>query len=158
MKFSDFVCFKAIIPELKAKDRDGAITELVNALVKGGKLKSSQSAEIIKAIIKREKEASTGMGKGVAVPHVKHSSVKEAIAAVGRSGRGIDFSSLDKQPVYSVILLISPVDNPDKHLQAMENIFKHLQQEKFRKFLRQSQTTEQIEELLKEVDENPSFY
>ena len=85
-------------------------------------------------------------------------AVKEAIAAVGRSSRGIDFSSLDKQPVYSVILLISPVDNPDKHLQAMENIFKHLQQEKFRKFLRQSQTAEQIEELLKEVDENPSFY
>ncbi len=158
MKFSDFVCFKAIIPELKAKDRDGAITELVGALVKGGKLKSSQSAEIIKSIIKREKEASTGMGKGVAVPHVKHSSVKEAVAAVGRSSRGIDFSSLDKQPVYSVILLISPVDNPDKHLQAMESIFKHLQQEKFRKFLRQSQTAAQIEELLKEVDENPSFY
>ena len=158
MKFSDFICFKAIIPELKAKDRDGAITELVNALVKGGKLKSSQSAEIIKAIVKREKEASTGMGKGVAVPHVKHLAVKEAIAAVGRSSRGINFSSLDKQPVYSVILLISPVDNPDKHLQAMENIFKHLQQEKFRKFLRQSQTAQQIEELLKEVDENPSFY
>jgi mannitol/fructose-specific phosphotransferase system IIA component (Ntr-type) len=158
MKFSDFVCFKAMIPELKAKDRDGVITELVNALVKGGKLKSGSAAEIIKSVIKREKEASTGMGKGVAVPHVKHPSVKEAIAAVGRSSRGIDFSSLDKQPVYSVILLISPVDNPDKHLQAMESIFKHLQQEKFRKFLRQAQTAEQIEELLKEVDENPSFY
>jgi mannitol/fructose-specific phosphotransferase system IIA component (Ntr-type) len=158
MKFSDFICFKAIIPELKAKDRDEAIVELVNALVKAGKLKSSQSAEIIKSVIKREKEASTGMGKGVAVPHVKHPSVKEAIAAVGRSSRGIDFASLDKQPVYSVILLISPVNNPDKHLQAMEGIFKHLQQEKFRRFLRQSQTAGQIEELLKEVDENPSFY
>lgn len=158
MKFSDFVCFKAIIPELKARNRDEAITELVNALVKGGRLKSSYSAEIIKSVIKREKEASTGMGKGVAVPHVKHPSVKEAIAAIGRSSRGLDFSSLDKQPVYSVILLISPVDNPDKHLQAMEGIFKHLQQEKFRKFLRQSQTAQQIEELLKEVDENPSFY
>lgn len=158
MKFSDFVCFKAVMPEIKATDRDGAITELVNALVKGGKLKSGSAAEIIKSVIKREKEASTGMGKGVAVPHVKHSSVKEAIAAVGRSSRGLDFSSLDKQPVYSVILLISPVNNPDKHLQAMESIFKHLQQEKFRKFLRQSQTAEQIEELLKEVDENPSFY
>lgn len=158
MKFSDFVCFKAIVPELKAKDRDGAITELVTALVKAGKIRSSNSTEITKAVIKREKEASTGMGKGVAVPHVKHSSVKEAVAAVGRSSRGIDFSALDKQPVYSVLLLISPVDNPEKHLQAMENIFKHLQQEKFRKFLRQSQTAAQVEDLLREVDENPSFY
>ena len=158
MKFSDFVCVKAIIPELKAKDRDSVITELVGALVKAGKLKSGQSAEIVKAVVKREKEASTGMGKGVAVPHVKHRAVKEAVVAVGRSSGGIDFSSLDKQPVYSVILLISPVDNPDKHLQVMESMFKHLQQEKFRKFLRQSQTAEQIADLLKEVDENPSFY
>ena len=158
MKFSDFVCFKAIVPELKAKDRDGAITELVTALVKAGKIKSSNSTEITKAVIKREKEASTGIGKGVAVPHVKHLSVKEAVAAVGRSSRGIDFSALDKQPVYSVLLLISPVGNPEKHLQAMENIFKHLQQEKFRKFLRQSQTAAQVEDLLREVDENPSFY
>ena len=97
------------------------------------------------------------MGKGVAVPHVKHPAVKNVIATVGQSSAGIDFASLDKQMVYSVILLISPADNPDKHLQAMESIFKYLQQEKFRKFLRQAETAEQIEELLREVDENPSL-
>ncbi len=70
----------------------------------------------------------------------------------------MDFSSLDKQPVYSVILLISPVDNPDRHLQAMEKIFKHLQNEKFRKFLRQSQSAAEIEDLLREADENPTLY
>jgi len=59
--------------------------------------------------------------------------------------------------VYSVILLISPINNPDKHLQAMESIFKHLQQEKFRKFLRQAQTAKEIEDLLRETDENPSL-
>ena len=95
------------------------------------------------------------MGKGVAVPHVKHSAVKKVIATIGKSSGGIDFAALDKQPVYSVILLISPVDNPDKHLEAMENIFKHLQQEKFLKFLRQSQSLEQVEELLREADEKP---
>ena len=95
------------------------------------------------------------MGKGVAVPHVKHPAVKDVIAAIGQSSAGIDFSALDKQPVYSVILLISPVDNPDKHLQAMESIFGHLQQDKFRKFLKQCQSSEQIEELLSEADGNP---
>jgi PTS system fructose-specific IIA component/PTS system nitrogen regulatory IIA component len=53
--------------------------------------------------------------------------------------------------------LVSPVDNPDRHLQAMESIFRHLQHEKFRKFLRQSSTAAQIEDLLREVDENPSL-
>jgi len=157
MKFVDFVCFEAIIPELKANDRDGTIAELVSALDKAGRLGEKKYEEIIKAVIKREKEASTGMGKGVAVPHVKHEAVKDVVAAIGRSSVGMDFSSLDKQPVYSVILLISPVDNPDRHLQAMESIFKHLQRDKFRKFLRQSQTAEEIEDLLREADENPSL-
>ncbi len=157
MKFADFVCFDAVIPELKAKDRDGAISELVSALDKAGRLGKASRQEIIKAVIKREKEASTGMGKGVAIPHVKHPAIKDVIATIGQSSTGIDFSALDKQPVYSVILLLSPADNPEKHLQAMENIFKHLQQEKFRRFLRQSQMTEQIEDLLREADEDPSL-
>lgn len=155
MKFVDFVCFEAIIPELEAEDRDGVIKELVSALEKCGQLGKGNCEEIVKAVIKREKEASTGMGKGVAVPHVKHKVVKDVVAAIGQSSAGIDFSALDKQPVYSVILLISPVDDPDKHLQAMENVFKHLQQGKFRKFLRQSQNAEQIEDLFREADENP---
>ena len=157
MKFADFVCFKSIIPELKAGDRNGAIAELISALDKAGQLGKKKCEEVIKAVIKRENDASTGMGKGVAVPHVKHEVVKDVVAAVGQSSKGIDFSSLDKQPVYSVILLISPLDNPDRHLQAMENIFRHLQQDKFRKFLRQSQTVEEIEDLLREADENPSL-
>ncbi|MFA5238501.1 MAG: PTS sugar transporter subunit IIA [Phycisphaerae bacterium] len=157
MKLADFICFEAIIPELKARDRNGAIGELVSSLYKAGRLGKGNCEEIIKAVIKRENEASTGMGKGVAVPHVKSKAVKNVVATIGQSDVGIDFSSLDKQPVYSVILIISPVDNPDKHLQLMESVFKHLQVDKFRKFLRQSKTTEEIEDLLKEADENPSL-
>jgi mannitol/fructose-specific phosphotransferase system IIA component (Ntr-type) len=142
---------------LQATDRDGAIAELVAALVTAGKIPSESAKDVIKAVIKRENEASTGMGKGVAVPHVKHAAVKNVLAAVGQSSAGIDFASLDEQPVYSVILLISPVNNPDKHLQAMENVFRHLQKEKFRKFLRQCRAPAELEDLLKEADENPSW-
>ncbi len=157
MKFADFVCFEAVIPELKAVDSDGVVAELVASLDKAGRLGKDNCQEIGKAVIKREKEASTGMGKGVAVPHVKHEAVEDVVAAIGQSSAGIDFCALDKQLVYSVILIISPVDNPDKHLQAMENVFRHLRQEKFRKLLRQSRTAEQVESLLREADENPSF-
>ena len=158
MKFEDFVCFEATIPEFQASDRDGAVAELVSSLDKAGKLGNSNSKAITRALIKRENEASTGMGKGVAVPHVKHKAVKEVVAAIGQSSAGIDFSALDKQPVYSVILLISPTDEPDKHLQAMENIFRNLQYEKFRSFLRQCRSAEQIEDLLREADEGSPLY
>jgi len=157
MKFADFVCFEATVPELQARDREGAISEIVSSLDKAGKLGKGNYKGITRAVIKREKEASTGMGKGVAVPHVKYKLVKDVIAAIGMSSAGIDFSSLDKQPVYSVILLISPVDEPDKHLQAMENVFRHLQQEKFRKFLRQCRSPEHVEDLFREADENSSL-
>lgn len=157
MRFEHFVCFEATIPELQAADRDNAIAELVSALVKVGKIPAARGKEIIKAVVKRENEASTGMGKGVAVPHVKHGAVKDVMAVVGHSDPGIDFAALDEQPVYSVILLISPVETPDKHLQAMEKVFKHLQKEKFRKFLRQCRAPDQLKDLLNEADENPSW-
>jgi mannitol/fructose-specific phosphotransferase system IIA component (Ntr-type) len=153
MKFEDFVCFEATIPKFQTSDRDGAIEELVSSLDKAGKLEISDGKAIARAVIKRENEASTGMGKGVAVPHVKHKAVKDVVVAIGQSEAGIDFSALDKQPVYSVILLISPANEPDKHLQAMENIFRNLQYEKFRRFLRQCRSADQIKDLLKEADE-----
>ncbi|UCG49630.1 MAG: PTS sugar transporter subunit IIA [Phycisphaerales bacterium] len=157
MKFADFVCFDAVITELKAADRNNAIKELVSALDNARKLGKNNREDVIKAVIKREREASTGMGRGVAVPHVKHPAVKKVVAAVGLSSKGIDFSALDKQPVYSVILVISPANDPEKHLLAMENVFKHLQHERFRKFLRQCRLPEQVEDLLREADDNPSW-
>jgi mannitol/fructose-specific phosphotransferase system IIA component (Ntr-type) len=157
MRFKDFVCFDALVGELKATDRDGAIVELVSQLDRAGRIGPGDAKKIASAVIKRENEASTGMGKGVAIPHVKHPAIKQIIATLGQSTNGIDFSALDKKPVYSVILLLSPVNDPDTHLRAMEKIFKHLQNERFRKFLRQSDTPEKIEDLLREVDDNPSL-
>ncbi len=157
MKIVDFVCFEATIPALHQSDRDGVIAELVSSLDQAGKLGKGNGQEIIAGVIHRENEASTGMGKGVAMPHVKHSEVDDVVAAIGLSSAGIDFMALDKEPVYSVILLISPDDNPDRHLQAMESVFKHLQKERFRKFLRMCGSSEQVHELLMEADEDPSL-
>ena len=156
MKIADFVCTRAILPRLESVKRDDAIRELITALDSAGKLGKDNSADVAKAVIKRENEASTGIGKGVAVPHIKHKAVKKVVAAIGVSATGIDFSALDKQPVYTVILLISPSEG-DQHLEAMEAIFEHLQNDNFRKFLRQSTTAEQIKELLIEAGQNPSW-
>jgi mannitol/fructose-specific phosphotransferase system IIA component (Ntr-type) len=153
MKLSDIVCFEANVPNLSGVKRDEVIHELLCSLENAGQLGGASSKEIAAAVIKREREASTGMGKGVAVPHVKHDAIKDVVAVVGCSAKGIDFSSLDKQPVYTVIVLLSPADNPDKHLQAMETIFKNLQKEDFRRFLRQAQTHDQIRETVEDADD-----
>ena len=152
MKLSDIVCSDAIVARLKAKQRDEAIRELVGVLGKAGKIPEDSVEAVSKLVIKRENEASTGIGKGVAVPHVKSADVSEPVAAVGCSAEGIDFSSLDKQPVYSVILLVSPTTNPDRHLQAMETVFRNLQKDDFRRFLRQAQTCQEIMEIITDAD------
>ncbi len=153
MKLSDIMVSDAIVPELKARTRDEAIAELVEMLAGAGAISKKSVKDVTKAILAREAQATTGIGKGVALPHAKLKGVKKPIATIGRSSEGIDFAALDSKPVYIVILLMSNPDNPDEHLQAMETIFKHVQRDMFRKFLRQSETKEAIVDLIQEADE-----
>jgi len=153
MKLSDIIVNDAIIPELKAKTRDEAIEELIESLAAAGAIAKKSVKEFAKAVLAREQQATTGIGKGVALPHAKMKGIKKPVGTIGRSSEGIDFSALDYKPVYSVILLLSSPDNPDEHLQAMETIFKHVQRDIFRKFLRQSETKEAIIDLIQEADE-----
>lgn len=154
MKLSELVCPKAIITDAASENRDEVIGELIALLGKAGTIAKKDVESITNAVIERENEASTGIGKGVAVPHVKSSSVKKPVAAVALCKQGMDFSSLDKQPVYSVFLLLSPTDDADGHISAMEVIFKNLQKEDFRSFLRQANKVEDVIGLLQEADSN----
>jgi mannitol/fructose-specific phosphotransferase system IIA component (Ntr-type) len=153
MKLKEFIVTDAIIPELQSTDRDAALRELVSSLAAAGALPQTAVEEIVAALIKRERNGSTGFGKGVAVPHAKHPLVKQMAATVGRTAAGIDFAALDHQPVYTVFLLLSPENQPQQHLQAMNIVFSNLQKDMFRKFLRQSSTREAIIDLLEEADQ-----
>jgi mannitol/fructose-specific phosphotransferase system IIA component (Ntr-type) len=156
MKLTDFVIREAIVPSLSGSDRNGVIREMVQALAAGGALPEDDAETIAKAVIQRENQGSTGFGKGVAVPHVKHDRVPRIMAAIGRSVSGIDFAALDRAPVYTVVVLLSPPNNPDQHLQAMENIFRHLQRDNFRRFLRQAETSDAVWDLIEEADQLPT--
>jgi len=153
MKLREFIVTDAIVPELQATDRDAAIRELVASLAEAGALPKAAVDEVVAAVIKREQNGSTGFGKGVAVPHVKHSKVKQMAGTIGRSINGIDFAALDHQPVYTVFLLLSPENQPQQHLQAMNIVFSNLQKDMFRRFLRQSNSREAIVDLLDEADQ-----
>jgi mannitol/fructose-specific phosphotransferase system IIA component (Ntr-type) len=153
MKLTDFFVRDALVPEFEATDRNGVIRELVGALANAGAVDPEQADNVARIAIKRENEGSTGFGKGVAVPHVKSDAVTKMVATMGRSSAGVDFAALDRAPVYTVVLLVSPKDDPDAHLAAMEQIFRHLQRDNFRRFLRQAETREALIELLEEADE-----
>jgi len=154
MKFADFVNSEAIQADLSATDKEGVIREMVQALLDAGGIKKDEFESIVKAILKREELGSTGIGRGVAVPHTKHPSVDQLVGTVAVSREGVDFDSLDGEQVYLFFLLISPPDRPGDHLRALENISRQLRDDTFCRFLKQSKTAEDIRQLLDEADNN----
>lgn len=152
MKLSDFIVNDAIIVDLHATDKKDAIEQMVDKLVDSGVVDKKLRDEILKQILEREKHGSTGFGKGVAVPHMKHDKIKKMAAGIAVSSAGVEFAALDKKPVHSIILLLSPKAKPDEHLQAMEIIVSNLQKDTFRRFLRQAGSVEEVVELLHDAD------
>jgi mannitol/fructose-specific phosphotransferase system IIA component (Ntr-type) len=108
MKFTDFVTREAVKANLQADLKPDVIRELVQSLSDAGRLASDQLDSIVKAIMKREELGSTGIGRGVAVPHTKHPSVSRLTGAVAVSAEGVDFQSLDGEKVHLFFLLVSP--------------------------------------------------
>lgn len=154
MKFADFIQVPAIKADLAADDKEGVIRELVESLVASGALKTEDMDGIVKAIMKREELGSTGIGKGIAVPHTKHPSVSKLVGTVGVSSEGVDFNSLDGEKVQLFFLLISPPDRPGDHLRALENISRQLRDDTFCRFLKQARSAADIQQLLEEADNN----
>ncbi len=152
MKFSDFVAFDAIRSNVQATSKEAVVREMAAALVEAGKIPREQLESIVKAIMKREDLGSTGIGRGVAVPHTKHPSVDRLVGTVAISQDGIDFESLDGEPVQLFFLLVSPPDRPGDHLRALENISRQLRDDAFCRDMKAAATPADIKHLLEEAD------
>jgi PTS system fructose-specific IIA component/PTS system nitrogen regulatory IIA component len=156
MKFSAFISPRAVKSELGSASKDEVIAELVQTLVDAGEILEKDRDDIIRAIMRREELGSTGIGRGVAVPHTKHPSVTKLVGTVGVSSSGLDFESLDGQKASLFFLLVSPPDRPGDHLRALENISRQLRDDQFCKLLGQSKTAADILNLLEEADRESS--
>jgi PTS system fructose-specific IIA component/PTS system nitrogen regulatory IIA component len=153
---SDFVVRESISATLGAASKESAIRELVENLRTAGYFAGSEPEEIIKAIHKRELLGSTGIGRGVAIPHTKHPSVDRLIGTVGISRGGVPFESLDGEPVHVFVMLISPQERPGDHLRALENVSRCLRDDNFVRSLRQATTPQQVWDLLGRHDNHPA--
>jgi len=158
MKLLSIVVKDAVVLKLKSAKRDDSIGELLDSLVSAGSVTASRRDEFVKAVIKREKRGSTGIGHGVAVPHVKSLDATQVAVAIGLSDRGVEFNSLDRQPVHAIFLLVSPEERPEDHIAAMETIVGCLGKDQFRRFLRQAKSIEDVMTLLEEVDADKSAH
>jgi PTS system nitrogen regulatory IIA component len=151
MRMSDFVVREAILPEVTATTKEGAIREMVEGLRAAGYFKGSEPEDIIKAILKREQLGSTGIGRGVAIPHTKHSTVDRLVGTIALSRQGVAFDSVDGEPVYVLVLLVSPQDRPGDHLRALENVARSMRDDGFVRALRQARSREAVWSLIDEA-------
>jgi len=121
-----------MIVNLQSGDRWDAIDELINHLTSTGQLKPQHREPVAEAVKKRETSMSTGIGFGIALPHASTDSVTSVIGVIGRSKTGIDFNSLDRQPVHIVFLFLVPAGEFQKHINTLANIAKLLHHTDFR--------------------------
>ena len=154
MKFSDFICREAIRTNLDAREKKDVIRAMATSLLEAKKINEKDYESIVEAILKREELGSTGIGRGVAVPHTKHPSIEKLIGTVAVSEEGVNFDSLDGEKVHLLFLLVSPPDRPGDHLRALENISRQLRDDTFCRFLKQSEKPEDVAQLLEEADSN----
>lgn len=149
--------FPDALLDLQAADKKSAVKEIVQYLVSAGRLEEDAARKAERAINKREAQGSTGIGKGLAIPHAKGCAFLDNIVGVfARSREGLPFDSVDGGLVHVIFLVLSPKDQADQHIVVMKRIAKLLFDEKTLNYLAKDEQLGSLSEIFKEVDDSVS--
>ncbi len=151
MKLIEILSPQSISLDLTARTKKEALDEMCRLLAQAGKLPDAKA--MVKTLWEREALGSTGIGQGVAIPHGKATDVQEQAAALGIAKRGVDFESLDGEPVFILFLLVAPTDAAGNHLKALAKVSRLLKDKFFRQALRDAKSSEEILKIIREEDE-----
>jgi PTS system nitrogen regulatory IIA component len=150
MNIAELMKENYVINELKSKTKKEVLTELSEVFSKGGF--SVNRDEMVEVLLEREKLGSTGIGEGIAIPHGKLPGLNTMIVALGRSKSGIDFESLDGNPVHIFFLLMAPEDSAGHHLKALAKISRMLKDKIFKNDLLEADSAEHMYAAVVEKD------
>jgi Ca2+-transporting ATPase len=117
MKLSDLLDARVITLTLKARDKKGALEEMVGILRRTGQLNDPR--RIAEALLEREASESTAVGRGMAFPHARVEGLKNPVALLGLSKKGVDFGAVDGRSVHLFFLFLTPAERTDIHLQVL---------------------------------------
>ena len=153
MKLMDFLSPGAVNADLQATNKKDIIKELAGLLVKSGEIKDKDKDKMVKVLLEREALGSTGIGQGIGIPHGKFAGVRRLIGACGISRKGVDFESLDGEPVYIFFLLVAPEDSAGPHLKALARVSRLLKDKYFRDTLKAAKDEKALIKILKQEDQ-----
>jgi len=155
MRLTDFVLEEAIIRELRATSKPEVLAELVRAIIAAGCLKEQEADSVVTALLEREEIGSTGIGNGLAIPHVKHHAIGRLVGAFGHSSAGVPYDALDGEPARVFFLILWPVGVIGPHLEAIAQISKLLTHPDVLARLKMSSTKEEVLALFDQLDDSP---
>lgn len=144
-----------LLVDLEARDKTSAIQEIIQHLVQNETVDEDTGKKIEKAVNKREAGGTTGIGKGLAIPHSKEcNAIDGVIGVLARSKEGIEYNSIDGGPVHLLFLVVSPESQAEHHLQIMRKIASLHRDEKTIRFFAQTDRIDSVKEILQEIDES----
>lgn len=149
MEVNEFINQNLIKMNLKSEDKDSVIKEMIEIMEKNEIITDKE--EVIKKAMEREAKGTTGVGKGVAIPHVKSNAVKRPAVAFGRSDKGIDYGSMDEKPSHLFFLITVPEESHDEHLKLLAQLSRNLVHDDFRDSLLEAETAEKVMEILENI-------
>ncbi|MEO6596659.1 MAG: PTS sugar transporter subunit IIA [Planctomycetota bacterium] len=141
----------ALLSEIEAKTKDAALKELLTVAQTAGGFGAKSAKVLGKRLVEREAIGSTGLGNGVAVPHVKGDDVAATALVLARSKVGLEWQAIDGRPVHILFLLVSPVGEPEAHLQCLRWIASLARSGDFRRFLTDAPDANAMRDLLREM-------
>lgn len=150
MELSEILTPDLVQIPLEADTKSEVITRLIEILVRNAKLKEPAAAQA--AVLQREELMTTGVGKGVALPHGKYADTEDVLISCGISKKGVDFDAIDGQPVHIFVLLLTPEKYPNKHLKLLSKFSRILDITACREKLLAANSAAEIVTILDEFD------
>lgn len=136
---------------LESSDKDTVLKELVELAAATQAVTEGREREVLEALLERERIGSTGVGRGIALPHVKHEAVGETLGVLAIAKSPIDYGAVDGEPCDVFFMLLSPPDHAERHLEILRWIAGLVRDPDFPRFLRRASSVEEVLQLLREM-------
>lgn len=156
MKLSQLLIRDLVLCPLTAADKWSAIETLARAAVRGGVLPEGQFASVLDALVAREKSMTTGMEKGIAIPHAAVDGIDDVIAVLGIAPAGVPFDALDDQPARIVVCLIIPRSKKLLHIKTLAEIARLLARAQVRQALLECREADAVLDTVRDLEREPA--
>jgi mannitol/fructose-specific phosphotransferase system IIA component (Ntr-type) len=150
--FAKLLKREQVFIDVPAGERDTVLRAVLDRLVAAGALDQEGSTTVLRAVLKRERTGTTGIGRGIAIPHCKTAAVSAPVVAFARTTVPIEYGATDGDPVHSIFLVVSPPEGADAHVEILRSVAKIARDDYASRVLRNTNERDSLFEFFHELD------